>query len=95
MQSQVLSSTSINVSWEEIPLIERNGIFVTYEVRYVPLETFDQAISPKTANTTNLFYILVRLQEYVNYSISVRAYTRVGYGPYSVRITNETFQDGE
>ena len=95
MQSQVLFSTSINVSWEEIPLIRRNGIVILYEVLYEPQETFGGAIDPETVNTTNLYYVLVGLQENVDYDIFVRAYTRVGFGPYSEQITNQTFQDSE
>ena len=83
VRSQVLSSTSINVTWEEIPPIMRNGIITVYEVLYVPLETFGGAIGSENVNTTGLFYELVGLEEYVNYNISVRAYTRVGFGPYS------------
>lgn len=95
VQSQVLFSTSINVSWEEIPSIGRNGIIISYEVLYEPQETFGGAIGPETVNTTNLFYVLVGLQEYVDYVIFVRAYTRVGFGPYSQRVTNQTFQDSK
>ena len=95
MQSEVLFSTSINVSWEEIPLIRRNGIVILYEVLYEPLETFGGAIGPETVNTTNLYYVLSGLQEYVEYDILVRASTRVGFGPYSHQITSQTFQDSE
>ena len=95
VRSQVLSSTSINVTWEEISPIRRNGIITVYEVLYVPLETFGGAIGSENVNATGLFYELVGLEEYVNYNISVRAYTRVGFGPYSDEITNQTFQDCE
>ena len=95
VQSQVLFSTSINVSWEEIPLIRRNGIIILYEVLYEPRETFGGSIGPETMNTTNLYVVLIGLQEYVDYNIFVRASTRVGFGPYSRQITNQTFQDSE
>ena len=35
------------------------------------------------------------LQEYVNYTISVRAYTNAGAGPYSDPVTVLTNEDGE
>ena len=91
----MLSSTSINVTWDEIPPIRRNGILTAYEVLFEPLETFGDIIGPDTVNTSDLYYVLDGLQEYVSYNISVRAYTRVGFGPYSEEITNQTFQDGE
>lgn len=91
----MLSSTSINVTWGEIPPIRRNGIITAYEVLYEPLETFGGFISSKSVNTTNTYFVLFGLQEYVDYNISVRAYTEVGPGPYSQGITNQTFQDCE
>lgn len=95
VRSEVLSSTSINVTWEDIPQINMNGIIRNYEVLFEPLETFGGLIGPETANTSDLYYVLVGLQEYVDYNISVRAYTRVGFGQYSEEITNQTFQDCE
>ena len=91
----MLSSTSINVTWEDIPPIRRNGIITAYEVLYEPLETFGGFIGSERVNTTHHYFVLVGLQEYVDYNISVRAYTRVGPGPYSQAITNQTFQDCE
>ena len=95
VRSQVLSSTSINVTWGEIPPIRRNGIITAYEVLYEPLETFGGLIGSESVNTTNMYFVLFGLQEYVDYNISVRAYTEVGPGPYSQGITNQTFQDCE
>ena len=93
--SEVVSPTSISTVWEEIPPIDRNGIIIMYEVLYVPFETFDGAISADIVNTTDLFYLLESLQEYVSYNISVRAYTRIGSGPYSVPIDNQTLEAGK
>ena len=76
-----LSSTEIEVSWEEVPAIDQNGIIIMYQVQYEPLETFEDQIS--TINTTMLTTTLTDLDEYVEYSITVRAYTSVGPGPYS------------
>ena len=66
-----------------------------YEVLYVPFETFDGAISADIVNTTDLSYLLNSLQEYVSYNISVRAYTRVGSGPYSLPVDNQTSEAGK
>ena len=89
-----MSSTEIEVYWEEVPAIDENGIIVLYEIQFVPLETFDDAETVNTSGpvlTTNL----TGLQEYVEYSISVRAYTSVGPGPYSDPVTRRTLEDGE
>ena len=93
----VLSSTEIEVSWEEVPAINQNGIITMYEVQYIPLETFGGQISTTTVNDTNtslLFIVLTGLEEYVQYSISVRAYTSVGPGPYGDPVPERTNSDG-
>ena len=84
-----LSSTSINVTWEEVPPIDRNGMITMYEVLYEPVETFGQ-LSSDTGYTTDLFILLDELHPFVNYSISVRAYTSVGSGPYSDVVVEAT-----
>ncbi len=65
-----------------------------YEVLYQPLETFDGAIMTQTMNVTEQSANLINLQEFVNYTISVRAYTSEGAGPYSSEITVLTLEDG-
>jgi hypothetical protein len=39
--------------------------------------------------------VLMGLEEFVDYNISVRAFTNVGVGPYSVGIVEMTNKDGE
>ena len=87
------SSTSIDVSWEEVDPIDQNGIIITYEVCYEPLETFDDVIMKETMNTTNISYELYGLEEFVVYNISVRAYTIEGPGPYSDAVLEMTQPD--
>ena len=88
------SSTSIRVSWEEVPAIDRNGIITQYEVMYEPLETFGGQISTQTMTIMNTSILLQNLQEYVEYSITVRAYTSVGEGPFSPPMIVRTIEDG-
>lgn len=66
-----------------------------YEVLYEPLETFNGNITEQTINTTNRFITLMSLEEFVNYSISVRGYTIVGPGNYSVPVLVMTLEDGK
>ena len=68
-----------------------------YEVLYVPLETFGGAIGTLARNVSGLTVSvnLADLQEFVNYSISVRAYTSVGAGPYSSQGNIMTYEDCE
>ena len=83
------------VSWVEVPAINRNGIIITYELLLEPLETFGDIIINEQYNSTNLSLVITDLQEFVNYSISVRAYTIVGPGNYSGTIIRMTLEDGE
>ena len=91
--AMVESSTTIRVLWEEVPAIDRNGVITMYEVQYEPLETFGGQISISTVNTSMLSINLTDLQEFVDYTISVRAYTSAGPGPYSDPVTEMTDTD--
>ena len=88
-----LNSTAINISWEVIPLISRNGIITEYEVLYEPLETFEWRLLSNQLNSSDIFLLLNNLQESVEYNISVRAYTSVGPGPYSDEELGVTLED--
>ncbi len=91
----MLSSTEIQVNWTEVSEIDQNGIITEYEVMYEPLMTFGVLNTTTTTTTMNLFTVLFGLEEYMEYNISVRAYTNDGAGPYSVGIIWRTFDDGE
>ena len=90
-----VSSTSIYVIWDIVPPIDQNGIITMYEVMYQPLETFNGNIATNTINLTNMSVLLTDLQEFVNYTISVRAYTSMGAGPYSDEVIVMTFEDSK
>lgn len=89
------SSTEIHVSWSAVPSLDQNGVITLYEVQYEPLVTFDGALATSTSNTMSMSLVLYDLQEYVTYSISVRAYTSAGPGVYSQPIIEQTLEDGE
>ena len=90
-----ISSTAIRVTWEEVPAIDQNGIITQYEVEYNQT-TFSGATmyDTTTVNSSTLMVDLTGLEEYVEYSIRVRAYTSVGAGPYSDVVMERTQQDG-
>ena len=92
-----VSSTEIEVSWEEVPAIDQNGIITVYEIMFEPLETFGGVLVTESVNTTGpmLNITLTGLEEDVEYNISVRAYTDVGPGPYSDDVTERTEEDGK
>ncbi len=89
------SPRNISVMWENVLEIDQNGIITMYEVLYQPLETFDGAITTQTMNVTERSANLTDQEEFVNYTISVRAYTSEGAGPYSEEMTVMTPEDSK
>ena len=81
--------------WEEVAPIDQNGVITMYQVLYQPQETFSGAIGPRSMNVTELTADLTDLEEYVNYTISVQAYTSAGEGPYSDGILEQTNEDSK
>ena len=77
--------TSVEVVWNEVAAIDQNGIITMYEVMYTPQNTFGGQISAITTSVSGseLMVTLPYLQEFVSYSVSVRAYTIGGFGPYN------------
>ena len=81
------------MTWEELRGLYENGIITNYEIEFEPLQ-FTDGLMPASVNTTNLSVNITGLEEYVEYNISVRAYTSVGPGPYSDPVTERTQEDG-
>ena len=84
-------------TWDVVPPIDQNGVITMYEVLYEPLETFNGAIMSNTTTVDGmtLTAVLEGLEEYVNYNMSVRAYTSAGEGPYSDGVIVLTLEDGK
>ena len=95
VEPTAISSTEILVSWDVVPSVDQNGIIILYEVQYEPLITFGGQLMTMVMNTSNTSVVLGGLQEYVEYNITVRAYTIVGPGPFSPGVNNRTFEDGK
>ena len=90
------TSTIIELLWDPVPLSQRNGDIIFYEVE-LSQTTFPELCSPELRNTSGdeLMLALTGLQEYVEYTMRVRAYTSAGLGPFSPPVSNMTLTDGE
>ena len=90
-----ISSTAIKVSWNPVTAIDQNGVITRYEVEYNQT-TFSEVsmYNTTTVDSTTLMVDLTGLEEDVEYSIRVRAYTSVGAGPYSDVVMETTQEDG-
>ena len=86
------SSTSISVSWEELQAELRNGIITGYIITYQSHTENDNGIVQTDPNVRQVN--VTGLKEYVEYTISVFAFTVKGTGPPSVLVVR-TDQDSK
>ena len=89
---QTTSSTSILVSWEEVQAELRNGIITGYNITYQSLTENDNGFLQASPN--DHLANLTGLKEFVEYNISVVAFTVKGDGLPSV-IVVRTDQDSK
>ena len=92
MRGHNTSSTSISVSWEEVQSDLQNGIITGYNITYESQIENDKGVlltdpNDRQANLTGL-------KKFVNYNISVIAFTVKGDGPPTV-IVVRTDQDSK
>ena len=81
--------------WEDVVPIDQNGVITTYEVLYAPLETFGGVIQSQAISVpaTQMSVVLSGLEDFVDYFVSIRAYTSVGEGPYSEGMVIRTLEN--
>ena len=75
------TSTSMLVTWDEVPNGKRNGVILYYKVEYRTIT--NNNISSKEVNASTGFLKIVNLEKNTNYTITVSASTVKGYGPAS------------
>ena len=86
-------STSVLVTWDELPADYQNGVILTYTITYHSLTQSHN--DSKTVDYPARQVNLTGLKEYVNYSIIVFASTVKGNGPASSPIIVITDQDSK
>ncbi|PFX19588.1 Angiopoietin-1 receptor [Stylophora pistillata] len=85
-----ISSTSILVTWDEVPAADRNGIILTYTITYrLPTEGQNASVTVKAIEFQKE---LTGLKEHANYSITVFSTNQIGDGPPSKPIFVTTSQ---
>ena len=93
VQGQNTSSTSIWVDWDIVPVVDQNGIILTYTVKYMALPDESPRSTVVIAPTTQAN--LIGLAKYRNYSITVFASTAKGDGNASEPIIVITDEDSK
>ena len=90
------TSTDILVQWDPVPPIERNGDITHYEIELNQSTLMEVAASElRSTSGAQLMLLLTGLQEFVEYTVRVRAYTSAGNGPFSPSASNTTLTDRE
>ena len=80
MKAWPLAATQISMKWKPPNIEARHGRIVSYDVMYA-IEDDNEVANWKQVFTVST--VLTGLQEYVRYSVSVRARTGNGPGPLS------------
>ena len=89
-----LSNSSIQVTWNTLSPVDLNGNLAGYTVRYRVSLLPDVYETRVTAAGTNTL-IITGLQIFSTYSVSVRAASQAGAGPYSSDSTVQTEEGGK
>ena len=87
------SSTSIFVTWDDVPAADKNGIITSYNITYHSLT--ENHSNSTTVDHPDRQVTLMGLREFVNYSITVFASTVKGNGPESDPFIVSTGEDSE
>ena len=82
-----VNPASLGVSWQQPPVIDRNGPITGYVIQYTRVETSDM-MSENVNNGTA--HTISGLVAYVDYSVSVAAVNVNGTGPFSMPIVERS-----
>ena len=84
-----LSSTSIRVSWDEVPEVHQNGNITGYTVEITNLKLRNSTLFSTFQRTLTILH----LQPHTQYSINVNASTGRGAGPFGTANITVTLED--
>ena len=91
MDAVAKSISSINVTWERVPKLQRNGNVTMYDIHVMNGSHYAANIS---VCANNFSVVVDKLEMFVTYYVRVRALTAVGFGPWSRNVTVATNQTG-
>lgn len=91
----VLSSTSIYITWSPPPADSQNGKVRGYKVFYVATDDmYEKNTEMHVVKSNNQYLTVENLKKYTNYSVWVLAYTKVGDGVKTKQLYCRTYEDG-
>ena len=94
MSTPIVTPNTLHVTWDPVKPMERRGYIIQYNVISENLlhewqELHDVIIQEFNVSLTNL--LLEQLDNFTDYHVTVKAATKVGYGP----STNAMFRTAE
>lgn len=89
----VLSSTSIYVTWSPPPIDSQNGKVKGYKVTYIATDELHEK-DAQVLKSTNQYLTVENLQKFTNYSVWVLAFTKIGDGVKTKQFFCTTHEDG-
>ncbi len=78
--ANLITSTTVSLSWLEMDCLERKGVITSYVIQYGEGTTRDVTINTQSSATTHLITGLKPLTEY---TFTVAGVNSVGTGPFS------------
>ncbi len=93
LRVNITGSRSMTISWNNVPLIHRNGEIILYTLSYGPVNK--ELITVNVNAGEGMFFQALDLIPATVYSIKVAASTSRGRGDFSNDITGETTEESE
>ena len=97
LDSFTINSTAILVNWTAVPSNEQNGIIAEYLISVSSEEDFAFSMTSDSAtiDDAQVFeYLFTDLEEFVEYTFVISAFTAEGKGPTSPSVSSTTDQAG-
>ncbi|CAD7083563.1 unnamed protein product [Hermetia illucens] len=91
-QCDVLSSTSIYITWSPPDIDGQNGKIKGYKIYYISVDDLYER-DPDVVKSPNQYLTVENLKKYTNYSIWVLAYTKMGDGAKTKQFFCRTHED--
>lgn len=91
LTAHALSSSSVQVEWNNIPKRHRNGIIRGYRIQY---QAPDSPLQHKSVEENNTRQVTLKdLKAFTTYRLAVAGYTSMGDGVYSTVLNVQTLED--
>ncbi|CAB4027934.1 phosphatidylinositol phosphatase PTPRQ-like, partial [Paramuricea clavata] len=91
------SSTSLNVTWDELNKYDANGVITRYRVCYKNASSFEDICNLPVRETMGNVRVITlsNLGKYTEYIVAVQAATKIGFGKIGAKMTTRTKEDSK